>query len=113
MSIHKSLKTAGALARHRNVLSREERIRKLEEAGRWVEGKNTVFGLPKVKNIKVVGKKKGAAKKKEEAAAAAAPAAGAAAPAGGTSAPAATAAEAAQKGGAKGAAAKPAAGKKE
>ncbi len=114
MSIHRSLRTAGALARHRNVLSREERIKKLEDAGRWVEGKNPVLGLPKVKNIKVVGKKKSAAAKEKEAAAAAA---GTAAPAAGAAAPA--AAEGAKKdaakpaASAKGEATKPAAGKKE
>ncbi len=81
MSIDRSLKTAGSLARHRNVLNRAERLKKLKDAERWDEEKS-VFGLPKVSNRNVkVGKK---AKKKEEgeAAAGTAPAAGGTAPAG-------------------------------
>jgi len=58
MSIHPSLRTAGSLTKHRNVLTRTERILKLQDAGRWVEGKNKVLGLPKVKNIKAAAKKK-------------------------------------------------------
>jgi len=58
MSIHKSLRTGGALTKHRNVLSRAERIKVLEESGRWIEGRNAVLGLAKVKSIKVAAKKK-------------------------------------------------------
>ncbi|MFH0939598.1 MAG: small basic protein [Planctomycetota bacterium] len=58
MSIHKSLRTGGSLMKHRNVFSRVERIKILEESGRWLEGRNNVLGLVKVKNIKVVAKKK-------------------------------------------------------
>lgn len=85
MSVHKSLRTGGSLAKHRNVLTRSERIKILEDGGGWREGANSVLGLRKVKSIKVAAKKKAA--KKEEAAAtpgaapAAAPAAAAAAPA--------------------------------
>ena len=68
MSIHSSLRGAGAGARHRNVLTRIERIEKLRDAGKWTEDEGDVFGLPKVRTmkIKVGGKKK---KKAEEAAA--------------------------------------------
>ena len=76
MSVHKSLHTGGALVKHRNVLSRMERIKILEEAGRWNEEKDSVLGLRKVKNIKTAAKKKAA--KKEAVAGAATP--GAAAP---------------------------------
>ncbi len=64
MSIHKSLKTRGKLARTRSVLTRAERIAALEEQRRWREGES-IYGLPKVKvpKIKAGGKKK---KKKEE-----------------------------------------------
>jgi small basic protein (TIGR04137 family) len=77
MSMDPSLKTGGGLSRHRNVLTRAERLAKLKDAERWQEEKS-VFGLPKVANRNTkVGKK---AKKKEEAAegteGAAAPAAG-------------------------------------
>ncbi len=65
MSIDRSLKSADALTRHRNVLTRAERIAKLKDQERWEDGKSP-FGLPKVANRNVkVGKK---AKKKEEAA---------------------------------------------
>jgi small basic protein (TIGR04137 family) len=47
MSIDRSLKTKGALSRHRNVLSRAERIQKLKEDEQWSEG-DPVLGLPKV-----------------------------------------------------------------
>ena len=92
MSIHKSLVTAGNLRRHRNVLTRAERLELLKKEERWKEGQS-IFNLPKVRNIMAKAKKK-----KEEAAAegAAAPAAGA---------PAAGAAPAAAAAGAKGAAA--------
>lgn len=59
MSIDRSLKIKSALSRHRNVLSRNERIELLKEDERWTEGDN-VTGLPKVGHRKVVagGKKK-------------------------------------------------------
>ena len=63
MSIDKSLKSASTLARHRNVLTRAERIRVLQETDRWPEDAKAL-GLPKIANRKVsVGKK---TKKKEE-----------------------------------------------
>lgn len=51
MSIDRSLKTKGALSRHRNVLSRDERLEILKEEDRWEEGQS-VLGLPKVGNRK-------------------------------------------------------------
>lgn len=58
MSIDRSLKIANALSRHRNVLSRAERVEKLMEEERWSEEVG-VTGLPKVSNRKAVaGKKK-------------------------------------------------------
>jgi len=65
MSLDKSLKSQGALARHRNVLSRTERVSALKEEERWPEGR-TVFGLPKVAHRKVVTKKHKAAAKAAE-----------------------------------------------
>ncbi|HXG60530.1 MAG TPA: small basic protein, partial [Planctomycetota bacterium] len=70
MSIHKSLRTAGKLRRHRNVLTRAERLELLKKDGRWKE-EQSIFGLPKVRNIMMKAKKK----KEEAAEAAAAPAA--------------------------------------
>ena len=58
MSIDPSLKYKGALNRHRNVLSRAERIERLIEEERWEDG-GSVLGLPKVSNRKAgTGKKK-------------------------------------------------------
>jgi len=105
MSIHKSLHTGGALVKHRNVLSRAERIKILEEAGRWHEENDSVLGLRKVKNIKTAAKKKAA--KKEAVPGAAVP--GAAAP--GAAAPGAPAPAAEAKPGAGAKAAAPAAKK--
>lgn len=54
MSIDRSLKTAGNLARHRNVLTRDERIAKLAERGEFDAKTDDPIGLPKVGNRKVV-----------------------------------------------------------
>jgi small basic protein (TIGR04137 family) len=62
MSIDKSLVTKGKLARHRNVLSRAERIKFLTNENLWEDGRS-VFGLPKVKNLKM---KKAAKAEKEK-----------------------------------------------
>jgi small basic protein (TIGR04137 family) len=71
MSIDKTLRSKSTLARHRNVLSRAERITHLQEVGKW-DDESTATGLPKVAHRKAaVGKK---TKKKDEAAAEAAPA---------------------------------------
>ena len=51
MSIDRSLKTRGALDRHRNVLKRAERIELLKEEERWADS-DSVLGLPKVAHRK-------------------------------------------------------------
>lgn len=51
MSVDRSLKVKGALKRHRNVLSREERVKILGQEERWEEGQK-VTGLPKVSHRK-------------------------------------------------------------
>jgi small basic protein (TIGR04137 family) len=51
MSIDPSLKIKGALTRHRNVLTRAERIDKLKEEERWTED-DSLLGLPKVAHRK-------------------------------------------------------------
>jgi small basic protein (TIGR04137 family) len=48
MSIHKSLKLKNSLVGQRSVLTRWERIEKLQEQDLWREG-DTVLGLPKVR----------------------------------------------------------------
>jgi small basic protein (TIGR04137 family) len=74
MSMDRSLKGASALVRHRNVLTRAERMARLQDEEKWAPGRS-IFGMPKVGNRKMdVGKPV-----KEEAAEGATPAAGAAA----------------------------------
>ncbi len=68
MSIHKSLSAKGRLRRQRNVLSRLERIEKLEEEGRWSE-EESIFGLPKVRVARVRRGTKKKAKEEEKASA--------------------------------------------
>lgn len=77
MSMDTSLKSKSTLSRHRNVLSRAERIAVLKEVGLWNEGKAT--GLPKVAHRKAAVGKKDKAEKKAEGAPGAAGAEGAAA----------------------------------
>ena len=52
MSLDRSLKSANALVRHRNVLTRAERLVKLTRKEKWNEEKS-VFGLPKVAHRKM------------------------------------------------------------
>ena len=80
MSIDKSLKLKGKLVRPRNVFTRVERIKILKEEGKW-EPTMSVFGIPKVKSVKI--KRKGKSEKKAAKAEAAAEATPAAAPAAG------------------------------
>ena len=63
MSIHRTLRNSGALKGTRNVLSRYERIVQLEAEGRFIEGDDDPFGLPKTRVLKV---KKRAKEKKEK-----------------------------------------------
>lgn len=65
MSIDRSLKVKGTLSRHRNVLSRAERVELLKEEDRWAEG-DAVTGLPKVAHRKSHSGKKSATAAKAE-----------------------------------------------
>ena len=80
MSVDRSLRLKDALVRHRNVLTRAERIGVLKDEERWNEG-DTVMGLPKVAHRKSAAGKKAKAEAAAEAAGAAAPGAAAEAPA--------------------------------
>jgi len=64
MSLDKSLKSRNSLVRHRNVLTRAERLEKLEEEERWNEG-TSVLGLPKVVHRKATMAKKEKVKAEE------------------------------------------------
>jgi small basic protein (TIGR04137 family) len=58
VTIDKSLKRKGRLARIRSVLSRDERITQMKADERWADG-TSPYGLPKLRVIRlVVGKKK-------------------------------------------------------
>ena len=73
MSLDRSLKSASSLVRHRNVLTRAERMDRLVDQDKFPAGR-PILGLPKVANRKMaVGKAPKA--EAEEGAVAAAPAA--------------------------------------
>jgi small basic protein (TIGR04137 family) len=94
MSLDRSLRSASSLTRHRNVLTRAERLEVLKDEEKWDDSKS-VYGLPKVGHRKMeVGGKEKTEAAPAEGAAAAAPAAGAK----GAAAPAAKAAAPAAKG---------------
>ena len=57
MTIDKSLKVKKGVSRSRNVLTRVERIEKLQSQGRGTE-ETAPFSLPKIRVYKVVLKKK-------------------------------------------------------
>ncbi|MGH7128786.1 MAG: small basic protein [Planctomycetaceae bacterium] len=58
MTIDKTLKRTNRLSRSRNVLTRAERIQRLQVEDRW-QNEQSPLGLPKVRVLKtVVGKKK-------------------------------------------------------
>lgn len=56
MSIHPSLRVSDKNAKQRTVLKRTERLNSMIEKKQWKEGDN-VFGLPKIKTIRIKIKK--------------------------------------------------------
>ena len=52
MSQHTSLKVSSVGKKHRNVLKRYERIKRMQETEKWAERKS-VYGLPKIKSMKI------------------------------------------------------------
>lgn len=67
MTIDKSLRVKKGVSRSRNVLTRVERIEKLQSMDKWTDGQSP-FDLPKVRVNKVVLKKKKKAKDEGDAA---------------------------------------------
>ena len=65
MTIDKTLKVRSGLMRSRSVLTRAERIARLQQSDRWQEGASPLH-LPKVRVIKLAVKKKKKIKKEEE-----------------------------------------------
>lgn len=56
MSQHPSLRSDSVGVKHRNVFKRLERVKKLQEMGKWND-RGTAYNLPKVKSLKVKIKK--------------------------------------------------------
>ena len=56
MSIHPSLSSSEEDKKQRSVLKRTERLRSMMEKGNWKEGDN-VYGLPKIKTVRIKIKK--------------------------------------------------------
>ncbi len=65
MSMDKSLKSKNTLQRHRNVLTRAERVQHLKETDRWTDD-TSPFGMPKIVHRKAAVGKKDKAEKKVE-----------------------------------------------
>lgn len=61
MSIHPSLSISEKDKKQRSVLKRSERIRTMMEKGKWNKG-DSVFGLPKIKTVRIKIKKEKAEK---------------------------------------------------
>ena len=61
MSIHPSLKSSEKDKKQRSVLKRAERLRSMMGKGQWKEG-DSVYGLPKIKTIRIKIKKEKAEK---------------------------------------------------
>jgi small basic protein (TIGR04137 family) len=68
MSIHPSLSSSEKDKKQRSVLKRTERLRTMMGKGQWKEG-DEVYGLPKIKTIRIKIKKEKAVEKVEAAAA--------------------------------------------
>jgi small basic protein (TIGR04137 family) len=64
MSQHVSLRVDSVGKKHRNVLKRLERVKKLQSEDKWKD-RGSVFGLPKVKSIKVKVRKSSGGTPKE------------------------------------------------
>jgi len=67
MSIHPSLSSSEKDKKQRSVLKRAERLRMMMDKNQWKEG-DDVYGLPKIKTVRIKIKKEKAAEKVEAAA---------------------------------------------
>lgn len=56
MSIHPSLRSSDKTKKQRSVLNRTERLKSMFEKKTWKEG-DDVFGLPKIKTVRIKIKK--------------------------------------------------------
>lgn len=64
MTLDKSLKVRAGAIKARNVLTRAERLKRLQELDKWKEG-DALVGMPKVRVVKVSLKKKKKVKTEE------------------------------------------------
>lgn len=64
MSIHPSLSSAAKGSKQRTVLKRTERIKHLMKKGKWTDA-SKVYGMPKIKLVRLKVKKEKAAEKTE------------------------------------------------
>lgn len=76
MSIHPSLSGVNKNKKQRSVLKRIERLKLMAEKNEWKES-DSVFGLPKIKTVRIKIKKEKTEKAAETTAAGATPVAGA------------------------------------
>jgi len=67
MSIHPSLSSSSKDKKSRSVLKRSERLKIMLEKDKWKEG-DDVYGLPKIKTVRLKIRKEKAAEKPTEAA---------------------------------------------
>ena len=58
MSQHASLRVDSVGTKHRNVLKRIERVKKMNADGRWND-QTSIFKMPKLKSLKIKVKKGG------------------------------------------------------
>lgn len=65
MTIDKSLKVKAGAIQSRNVMTRAERIKRLQDLDKWTEN-SVVLGMPKVRVPKVSLKKKKKVKEADE-----------------------------------------------
>ena len=65
MTIDKSLKIKAGSVKTRNVYTRAERIEKLKDLEKFAEG-DKIYGLPKVRVVKISLKKKKKVKKEDD-----------------------------------------------
>lgn len=65
MSQHPSLKVDSVGVKHRNVLKRFERLKKMKASETWSD-EASIYNLPKLKSIKLKVKKGGGRKEKED-----------------------------------------------
>jgi len=65
MSQHPSLRVDSVGVKHRNVLKKYERIKKMSADGKWAAQDASVYNLPKFKSIKIKVKKSAGGPKEE------------------------------------------------